>query len=278
MLWSVGISVSPCEDAAKIGYDDRQINRIVIRMAQYFLDQDMRVIFGHDWREDGVMRAVADFAAVVATRTMAEKEEELREEVQRREYVVDEECRMVNLVATPAEALSRAAVEAGEESGNVLAVLSVHEIRDSAGWPEKLGGEPVAAERLRGRQVPETRGEELTVLREWITALLAPGCRICLGGRMYGFQGDEPGVLEEAGLALNWGKPLYLLGGLGGATRAFISTQKFAEKYQSTRYWESNNGLDIEEKKKLFDTVDVEVALRLIAKGISEYIQSNKSA
>ena len=277
MSWSVGISVSPCEDAAKIGYDDRQISRTVIRMAQYFLDQDMRVIFGHDWREDGVMRAVADFAAVVATRTAAETEE-LKEEVQRRDYVVGEECRMVNLVATPAEALSRAAVEAGEESGNVLAVLSVDEIRDSAGWPQKLGGEPVAAEWLRGLQVPETRGEELTVLRKWITALLAPGCRICLGGRMYGYQGDEPGVLEEAGLALNWGKPLYLLGGLGGATKAFIKTQKFAEKYQSTRYWESNNGLDRDEKKKLFDTVDVEVALRLIAKGISKQIQSNQSA
>lgn len=277
MLWSVGISVSPCEDAAKIGYDDRQINRIVIRMAQYFLDQDMRVIFGHDWREDGVMRAVADFAAVVATRKAAENEE-LREEVQRREYVVDEECRMVNLVATPAESLSRAAVEAGEESGNVLAVLSVDEIRDSVGWPQKLGEEPVAAEWLRGLQVPETRGEELTVLRQWITALLAPGCRICLGGRMCGFQGDEPGVLEEAGLALHWEKPLYLLGGLGGATKAFIKTQKFAEKYQSTRYWDSNNGLDRDEKNELFDTVDVEVALRLITKGISEYVQSNKSA
>ena len=54
-MWSVGISVSPCEEAARLGYDERQINRIVIRMAQYFLDQNMRVIFGHDWREDGVM-------------------------------------------------------------------------------------------------------------------------------------------------------------------------------------------------------------------------------
>ena len=61
MLRSVGISVSPCEDAATLGYDDRQINRIVIRIAQYFLDKDMRVIFGHDWREDGVMRGGGQF-------------------------------------------------------------------------------------------------------------------------------------------------------------------------------------------------------------------------
>ena len=276
MLRSVGISVSPCEDAAKIGYDDRQINRIVIRMAQYFLDRDMRVIFGHDWREDGVMRAVAEFAAVVAARTAAEMEERL-EEGQRRDDLTGVECRIVNLVATPAEALSRAAVEASEESGNVIAVLSVDEIRDLAGWPRKLGREPVEAEPVRGLPVPETRGGELTVLREWITALLAPGCRICLGGKMCGYQGDEPGVIEEAGLALNRGKPLYLLGGLGGATKAFIESQKYADKYWSDRYWESENGLDWDAKEELFDTVDVEYALRLIAAGISECVQADRS-
>ena len=53
-MWSVGISVSPSSEAERLGYDERQINRIVIRMAQFFLDRDMRVIFGHDWREDGV--------------------------------------------------------------------------------------------------------------------------------------------------------------------------------------------------------------------------------
>ena len=77
---------------------NRQINRIVIRMAQYFLDQDMRVIFGHDWREDGVMRAVADFAAIVAARTAVEMEERQEEVQPRCDYVADQECRMVNLV------------------------------------------------------------------------------------------------------------------------------------------------------------------------------------
>jgi len=276
-LWSVGISASPCEDAAKIGYDDRQINRIVIRTAQYFLDQDMRVIFGHDWREDGVMRAVADFAAVVAARTAAESEER-HEEVQRRDYLAGEECRMVNLVATPAEALSRAAVEASEESGNVLAVLSVDQMRDVVGWPAKLGVEPEAAEHLRDLPMPETRGDELTALREWITALLAPGCRICLAGKMGGHEGNEPGVVEEAGLALNSGKPLYLLGGLGGATKAFIESKEYATKYESDRYWESENGLDKRAKEELFETVDVEYALRLIAAGISECVEPDRSA
>ncbi len=275
-MWSVGISVSPCKDAAKIGYDDRQINRIVIRMARYFLDQDRRVIFGHDWREDGVMRAVADFASIVASRTAAEMNER-KEEVQRRDCVAGEECRMVNLVATPAEALNRAAVEASEESGNVLAVLAVEEIRASREWQRKLGTELMEANWMRGLLVPVGRAGELTALRAWITALLAPGCRICLGGKMEGYQGKEPGVIEEAGLALERKKPLYLLGGLGGATKAFIESKKYAAKYKSDRYWESENGLNGKAKEELFETVDVEYALRLIAAGISSCIQSSQS-
>jgi len=66
-MWSIGISVSPCSDAEKIGYDNRQINRIVVRAAQFFLNRDMQVIFGHDWRKDGVMEAIAKFAIKVAS-------------------------------------------------------------------------------------------------------------------------------------------------------------------------------------------------------------------
>ena len=72
-------------------------------------------------------------------------------------------------------------------------------------------------------------------------------------------------------------EPLYLLGGLGGATKAFIESQRFAGKYRSDRYWESENGLDRDAKEELFDTVDVEYALRLIAAGISECVQTDRS-
>lgn len=44
--------------------------------------------------------------------------------------------------------------------------------------------------------------------------------RIVMGGRLEGFQGLVPGVVEEAWLSLKAGKPLYLLGGFGGAARA----------------------------------------------------------
>ena len=78
---------------------------------------------------------------------------------------------------------------------------------------------------------------------------------------MHGYQGDVPGVIEEAAMALDGPKPLYLLGGLGGATRAFIESPEYARMYESKRYWDSANGLDMAAKERLFETVDVEYGI-----------------
>lgn len=244
-MWSVGISVSPCEDAERIGYDNRQINRIVIRLAQFFLNRDMRVIFGHDWREDGVMRAVADFASKVAAG--ARGLEETSGHVRPGREEGREQPRMVNVVPTGRESLSRAALEAEHDGGGVLKVISTRELFRKEVWEK---GRP----------------DELTALRIVITDLLDPGCRICLGGKEKGHEGVEPGVMEEARLALECEKPLYLLGGFGGATRSFGEN----DEYGCSRYWRADNGLEEAAKKELFNTTDVERALRIISDGIKE--------
>ena len=204
-MWSVGISVSPCEDAARIGYDHRQINRIVIRVAQYFLDRNMCVIFGHDWREDGVMRAIADFACIVAAG--ARDSEQTLARLGSRDKEDGEKSRMLNVVPTGRDSLSRVALEAQHEAGGILKVMTAKEAIEKL---PKLISEPSRLDRaaLGG----DERAAELTALRYCITALLNPGCRICLGGKTSGYEGSKPGVLEEARIALECGKPLYLLG------------------------------------------------------------------
>lgn len=113
----------------------------------------------------------------------------------------------------------------------------------------------------------ELRRWELTVLRHWVTdKLLAPGCRVCLGGRLNGFQGEEPGVMQEARLALDRHKPLYLMGGFGGAARAFGS-----DRDSRARYDDALNGLSDEDKRDLFTTTDIEHGVRLICRGIASY-------
>ena len=125
-MWSVGISVSPCKDAKRIGYDDRQINRIVIRLAQFFLNRHLRVIFGHDWRDDGVMRTVAQFANKVAAGEIGVEEKSGRDRLRHKED--KEQPRMLNAVPVGRQSLNGAALEAKRDSGGVLQVISTREL------------------------------------------------------------------------------------------------------------------------------------------------------
>jgi len=61
-------------------------------------------------------------------------------------------------------------------------------------------------------------------MREQMNA--ATSARVLLGGQVTGFKGKYPGLLEEALTALRSGKPLYLIGGFGGCTRAIIEALK----------------------------------------------------
>jgi hypothetical protein len=58
--------------------------------------------------------------------------------------------------------------------------------------------------------------QSLTALRRYM-ARHTQG-RIFIGGRRRGFQGDMPGVVEEALISLDARQPIYLAGGFGGVT------------------------------------------------------------
>ena len=58
----------------------------------------------------------------------------------------------------------------------------------------------------------------LTSMREKITE--KSQARLVIGGRLVGFSGLVPGVVEEAWFSLTQKKPLFLAGGFGGAARA----------------------------------------------------------
>src|SRR5207247_1977966 len=64
----------------------------------------------------------------------------------------------------------------------------------------------------------------LTVMREEMNKKTS--ARVILGGQVTGFKGKYPGLLEEALFALRSGKPVYLVGGFGGCTRAIVDALK----------------------------------------------------
>jgi len=76
----------------------------------------------------------------------------------------------------------------------------------------------------------------LTAMREEI--IRKTNARIMMGGRTLGFKGKYPGLVEEALLTLTASKPLFLLGGYGGASLAICQalqgqqTEALTESYQ----------------------------------------------
>jgi hypothetical protein len=74
-----------------------------------------------------------------------------------------------------------------------------------------------------GRGEPALQQEDEAARREGLTGLrryMATNTngRVLIGGRRDGFQGDMPGLLEEALFAVEQGQPVYLAGGFGGIT------------------------------------------------------------
>jgi hypothetical protein len=61
--------------------------------------------------------------------------------------------------------------------------------------------------------------------------------RIAMGGRLKGYQGLWPGVLEESVIAVRAGQPLYLLGLFGGAARLLIDALRGKPREEFTSAW-----------------------------------------
>ena len=238
---SIGISVYPCEDGAAIGFDERQFNRIVIRIAQYFLYKDMRVIFGQDWRGNGVMHAILNCAEIAAGASARPPNL----------------TRMINLAPTGDARVSQ---EASAVQHEVRDTLQVWSVRDYA--------------RKLGREVPQQRRDELRMLHRCVNELLNPGIRICLGGEDW-----CPTITEEAYFALKMRKPLYLIGGLGGATAALYDalagktsrvSGDLREPLRRFGLEDLSNGLDATDNERLASMTDLEMALSLIWKGVKK--------
>lgn len=133
--------------------------------------------------------------------------------------------------------------------------------------------------------------------------------RIVAGGRLYGYKGKMPGVLEEILIASKNNIPFYLLGGFGGVGRA-VGECIFSDKIpvelsdkwqkehtpgleavlnlykdfgelvtygtilQEIRQIQLNNGLSEEENKILYHSVYVDEIMELILKGMKNIFQN----
>lgn len=74
---------------------------------------------------------------------------------------------------------------------------------------------------------PVGRGQAsvaLTAMRKYVSE--TSGARVVVGGKLSGFAGSEPGVIEEARLTVEAGKRILAIGGYGGAAGAIARRMK----------------------------------------------------
>ncbi|ACK86187.1 hypothetical protein [Methylorubrum extorquens] len=289
---NVGLSVSESDDSVSRGFPVWQVNHVTLQVAAALMGQGAGVVFGHDWREDGVMEAVHAFALRMQAPDAALAGPPATAPL------------LQNLLPWPDEPRLPA-----DERRRLASTLAI----EAAGLPDDLA--PRALGPLEEPERAYFRARGLTYLRRRLTARTQ--ARICLGGRTGGSQGRYPGLIEEAYLSVDARQPLFLAGLLGGATRQVIDALEgrprpadfagapgleglyaaFAAGHRleadaeidPNKVWSRfgalgvrglarQNKLTEEENRELFHTPAVERAIQLILLGLARFKPRGRTA
>lgn len=111
--------------------------------------------------------------------------------------------------------------------------------------------------------------------------------RIALGGKRQNYSGKNSGVVEEVYLALRDNKPVYLLGGFGGATECIVNcierraagmdiSSEILNFLGNCGYAGLNNGLNDEDNRRLSHSEDPAEIISLVLTGLVEIFDHEK--
>src|SRR5260221_12964295 len=119
---------------------------------------------------------------------------------------------------------------------------------DLDAWRQVCSEPPIVTREGLGSNDDEVKRQRLELLRQ--TLLEQCNVMIALGGKWWQVAADRPGVPKEIDLAEGDRLPLFLLGGLGGATKDYLAARP--ELLQRC-----HNGLTQEENVALFSISDM---------------------
>lgn len=208
---TVALSISESPDLASLGMRDLHLKLAMQEMARYLLAQGATLAYGGDLRTDGFTEQL--FHLVNTYRRGEEK-------------VVS---RVKNYLAWPIHLTLKPGQRQAWEQVATFVFLPAPEV------PTIPITHPnaVPANDLEGRYLSSI---SLTAMRR----KMHEDCqaRILLGGKLSGYSGHCPGLLEEAWLALQAELPVYVVGGYGGCTGRIAKAlqgervEEFTEEYQ----------------------------------------------
>jgi hypothetical protein len=181
---TIGLSVSESADLARLGLRPSHCRLAVVELARAVLLAGGTIVYGGDLRPDGFTTLLLD-------------------EV--RSYA---HGRVALLVCLSADVHHGLTDEQADDVDRRLGADARLVLVDADGQPVR------PADRPAGRRPPDPAAA-LTALRRHMTAIT--DARVVVGGRLTGYKGSGPGVVEEAILAVDAGLPVYAAGGFGGA-------------------------------------------------------------
>jgi hypothetical protein len=203
---TIGISVAYGEDSADRGFTMEEMNSCIVRLAEGLLEKGARLVFGHDWRPDGVMTAIAELAVRY-------------EPIPGRSTRAPARCRITNLVPWDSHAELPAKLREDLERRGMLKI-------EETSLPKPL------LRRKSNWDKPTLRAAALSFLRQRLAELCR--ARICLGGKFKKYEGFWPGVFEEAWTGAELQQPVFLSHILGGAASLTLT----ASESEETKEWD----------------------------------------
>lgn len=189
----IGVSISECEELEGLGFDINHLRDAMVETAKYVLSLGGSLAYGGDLRHGGFTELFFDLLNY---------------------YNIPEsnEDRFYSYLAWPLSVnLTK------EQRAELKSKVTFIEVKP----PNDLELNKL------DEFMPPTKGENqyiwsrcLTEMREYMNK--SCDARVYLGGKITGFKGKYPGVLEEFVIALKEKQPIFLIGAFGGVTKQII--------------------------------------------------------
>ena len=187
----ISISTAPNDSFSSHHLHSDHLKRLSQDLARHLLARAGTLIYGGDLRDDGFTQFILDEAVALKSRLNSDN------------------IHIINHLAWPIHIEDEKVVEWRAKYYDIINTQehnAPNDVLDSIDPNIYLKPTTTDNRYIWSRCLTEMRQQSIQ----------ASNARICAGGKLSGYLGKMPGVLEEIMLALEYNKPLYLLGGFGG--------------------------------------------------------------
>lgn len=254
---AIGVSISESPDVEALGLSDLHLEDAMTEIGRYILAAGGTLVYGGDLRRHGFTTLLLELVGRYHTETQAAAGDIL----------------VRNYLPWPVHLLMKPE-EIEEQAAGFKRFAEIHRL-DRQGVPLKAKDQPTPTAIEKGDWDGGLSAMRLTVDREIFA-------RLVLGGRTEGYKGRMPGIAEEALIALQQGRPLYLIGGFGGCARDVAAAVGLAKPSPANpqRTWANladfspfrgtipANGLTQDENRCLAETPHLEEIIDLLLRGL----------